>query len=133
MNYTKTLAETLSARAPGIAIYSNVDPTREWNGIKTVEFMETDAETTKFISGDARRRRNIAMAVRSESEEESEQLGQWLKSIFFDALDEILINGDFLSWSYVDEGTAPDSRGVATGESFYWYMNVEITEQIENN
>ncbi|MBR0226137.1 MAG: hypothetical protein IJL92_08785 [Thermoguttaceae bacterium] len=128
MNYTESLAEIFRRRLPGLAIYSNVDPAREWNGTQSVEFIETDSALEYYISGAYRRYVNVAVAIRAESQDEASTTGQGLKEILTEVLDEIKDNGVIESWTYGDEGTTPDARGVASGESFYWYQDFQIVE-----
>lgn len=131
MNLTELLAENMRIRFPGALIYSNVDPTREWNGTPTVEFIETDRVTQNYISSAFRTRIAAAMAIRAETEEEAAEYGEFLKIALFETLDEIKNRGDFESWAFVGSGTTPDARGVATGESFYWYLDFHVLERRE--
>ncbi len=129
MNYTEALAESFRARFPEMtAIYSNVDPAREWNGETSIEFAETDAATDKYITGETRRRLMFAVAVRSETQEEAAGAGKEIRRILKETLTEMENNRVFECWTLEEEGTTPDARGLTVGESFYWFQNFTITE-----
>lgn len=130
MNYTEILAEYLRPRVPAFLVFSNVDPAREWNGTPTIEFMETDAETKKYISGQTQRAVNVSMAVRAETEETASEIGRSLKADVGDALDWLAERQEIQTWTFEEEGTTPDARGVASGESFYWYLDIRILENL---
>ena len=128
MNYTEILAAKFRDRLPGWEVYSAVDPSREWNGTPTVEFIETDSTTENYISGASRKRVALAVAVRAEAREAAEAIGDGIKIALAETLDEIKNSGVFENWAFVGSGTTPDARGVATGESFYWYLDFHIVE-----
>lgn len=131
-NYPEILAARFKKLFPKTAVYSNVDPAREWQGTTTIEFTETDATRERYISGASRRVVSLSAAIRAENQREAANVGVALKTLLICTLSDWSGGGYIRSYSIEDEGTTPDARGVVLGESFYWYIDFKIEEHKYN-
>ena len=106
MNYPEILATRFKKLFPKTTIYSNVDPAREWQGVTTIEFAETESTRERYISGATRRVVSLSVAIRAESQSEGSKVGATLKPLLMCILDDMSI--DFINdWTIEDEGTTP--------------------------
>lgn len=127
-NYAQTLTEYFQSLAPGVEVYGNVDPNREWGGVPMLEITETAQEYAHFISGNARARRKLVAAIRAETATSAEELAASVRDLLRDALDRLQAGGTFESWTFQNYGLAPDSRGNTSGDSFVSFVEFDIID-----
>ena len=133
MNYCEYFADLARDAFPECAVYSNVDPTREWNGTPTLEFNEPDEPTTRgFLSGFALTTRTLYMIARAATTTGAEELASRLYDFAVSRASALQANGAVHAWSIANAGTSSDVRGIVEGESFYGYLEITLTERVKN-
>ena len=104
-NWPEKIASDLADAFDGVPVYSNVDPNREYNGGKTIEFNVQRLQTVPTLSGAVFYDFQIVGACRAPNFDEANALASLITS---------------------QEITA-DARGLIEGESFYGLLNFTIT------
>lgn len=126
MNYCEYFANAARDVFSDCVVYSNVDPSREWNGAPTLEFNEPeDPQTRGLLSGGAMTTRGIYMIARAATPGAAEALSARLRAFAAS----VASSASVYSWSIEDAGTAADARGIVEGESFYGYLKINLTER----
>lgn len=114
-------------------VYSNIDPTRNWNGETIVEIGEPDEATfVPFISGDYLIKHTIVATCRAQTRDVAGRNMQGVKSLLVNLNELLLKNNEIEAWSIENEGATPDIRGIVAGDSFYGYLEFSITEKKRN-
>lgn len=130
MNYCEYFADAARTAFSGLDIYSNVDPTREWNGTATLEFNEPDEPTTRtLLSGAALTDRTIYAVVRAASPSNVETLAARVRDFCVATCDALSREDEVFAWSIGGTGVSADARGIVEGESFYGYVELTISEK----
>lgn len=132
-NWPERIASDLATAFDGVPVYSNVDPNREYNGGKTVEFNVQRLETTPTLSGAIFYDFQLVGACRAPSYAEAltlaEALHETLASLLRVYLSESLLETFVLSYTEIQA----DARGLIEGESFYGLLYFTITEKGTEN
>lgn len=129
-NWCEYFAERARSEFSDLTVYSNVDPTREWNGATTLEFNEPDEPTTRtFLAGSALVSRNVYMIVRAATTSDLDELTTRLYDFAIEQAAALQASGTVHSWSIENSGSTPDSRGIVEGESFYGYVEITLVER----
>lgn len=122
---TEYLAAYVGNALPSLAVYSAVDPVREWVGTETIEFGERQKPTTQtFLSGAAQEDRALVCYCRSASRQSAQTLALTLRRTIDAALDSAVESDDrndpvcVVAYSFYDLNVEGDDRGVTTGETF---------------
>jgi hypothetical protein len=132
-NWCEYFAERARSAFSDLTVYSNVDPTREWNGAATLEFNEPDEPTTRvLLSGVAQTDRTIFAIVRAVSTADVETFSARVRDFCVATCDALQKSGDVYAWSIDGAAVVADSRGIVEGESFYGYVEITITEFINH-
>lgn len=133
MNYCEYFADAARTAFSGLEIYSNVDPSREWNGTATLEFNEPDEPKTRtLISGAAIAERTIYAIVRAASLDDLETWTASLLDFCVASCETLQSQGSVYSWAIDGSGTTADVRGIVEGESFYGYVELTLIERTKN-
>ncbi len=131
-DWTVELANYCRENLPNgdIEVYSDHNPYREWVGTPTLEFSVRDVNQINFISGGYKREIAMSALTRGENERQSETLTLWvLNTALRNALNELKSDNRIEGWTIEEIATSPDARGLATGESFYGYVDFTIYEK----
>lgn len=114
-------------------VFSNIDPTRNWNGESIVEIGEPEeAKFTTFLDGEYIVEHKIVATCRAETRDAAQRYLQGVKNLIVNINDKLLKNNDIYAWSFESEGATPDIRGIIAGESFYCYLEFSIMEKKRN-
>lgn len=126
-NASRVLRSGLSSN---VSVYSNVDPSREWNGATSIEFNEPDEpKIISSVFGYEYATRSVYAIVRSASTTEAESMANELAEICATIASALLELEQIYAWSIDESGTTADARGIVEGESFYGYVKISITER----
>lgn len=132
-NWPERIASDLATAFDGVPVYSNVDPTREYNGGKSIEFNVQQLTTVPTLSGAIFYDFQMIAACRAPSFAEAnalaEALRETLASLLRVYLSEKLLESFVLSYTEIQA----DARGLIEGESFYGLLNFTITEKGTEN
>lgn len=130
-NYPEFFAQYVRENAPGVNVYSNIDPARNWNGETIVEIGESEEkESTWFISGNCLIDSKIVVTVRAQTFREAGAFLKGIKRLINRASDLLIENGEIDAWSVESWGETPDIRGIVAGESFYSYYEIKLSERV---
>lgn len=131
-DWTIALADYCRERLPPevIEVYSDYNPSREWDGSPTLEFSVRNIQQTNFITGGFVREITLSAVTRSLDERQAETTIIWaLNTALKQALNEWQSANTIQGWTLIEIATSPDARGLATGESFYGYVDFIIYER----
>lgn len=131
-DWTIALADYCRERLPPelIEVYSDYNPSREWDGLPSLEFSVRDVKQTNFITGGYVREIALSALTRGLDERQAETTIIWaLNMAIKQALNEWQNNNTIQGWTLKEIATSPDARGLATGESFYGYVDFTIYEK----
>ena len=128
LNYCEYIKSALEQSYPAAAIYSNLDPTREYRGGLLVEISEPDApEINTFISGEEQIRRAVYVTARAETPEAAvfalEKIELKINEIFREPPPSLI------AWYIESRGTLPDATGIVSGASFYAFFELHLIER----
>lgn len=127
-NWPEKIASDLATAFDGVPVYSNVDPNREYNGGKTIEFNVQRLETTPTLSGVIFYDFELIAACRAPSFSEANALVEELHAELDPLLRSYVETLGVVAYIAAHEITA-DARGLLEGESFYGLLRFRITEK----
>lgn len=127
INFPERLATDLSSSLEGIDVYSNVDPTREWNGAATVEINTNSTERTPLITSGFYVNHNVVIACRAGTYDEANTLAETTKDALFTILTTYKTTNVVLDWVFTAQDVQPDVLGINEGASFYGLINITLT------
>ena len=128
-NWAQAIAADLSAVVENIAIYSNVDPTREFNGATSIEVNVNSVERVPLISGGAFVDYNVVIACRALTFDAAAALAVDVKDKVATIIDALVADNSIVSGVLTSLEVTPDLRGITEGESFYGVINLTLTEK----
>lgn len=109
-------------------IYSNIDPSRNFNGRWSLEFAEREIQTINYITGATRARRRLTAAVRAASDVQAAALAEDFRPFLLEILSQGKADGRFSDYAIEQEEIGADARGLSIGESFYAFIDFVIVE-----
>lgn len=112
-----------------IEVYSNIEPNRDFEGIPTIEFAETETETRTFISGKTQRERKCSVMCRASEQTKADAIRDGLYEWLETKLAFLKETSEIYGYAIEEAGTLGDVRGINTGESFYGYIEFTIIEK----
>ena len=127
-NWCEWIADALQPFAGSAALYSNVDPDREFQGGVMLEVMEGESETTSFISGKSIIERSFTVACRAETYETAAEIAENVQRILSAALFTSFHDGEIERYYFEERDAAPDELGLNSGQSFAGYVKFKLTE-----
>lgn len=128
INWPEKLANDLSNSFECVDVYSNVDPNREYNGGKTIEFNVQRLDTLPTITSAILYDFQLLAACRAPSYSEALALVNAAREELKPLLDGYVDSGDAVSTFISTQEVTPDARGLIEGESFYGLLNFAIQE-----
>lgn len=128
-NWAQVLADDLSITIDDVAIYSNVDPAREWTGAASIEINVNAVNRVALISGGAFLDYQVVVACRALTFDAADDLATTLKEKVETLIDSYIANLSIIDGVITSQEVAPDIRGINEGESFYGLLNVTLTEK----
>ena len=128
-NWAQAIAADLSAVVENIAIYSNVDPTREFNGATSIEVNVNSVERVPLISGGSFVDYNVVIACRALTFDAAAALAVDVKDKVATIIDALVADNSIVSGVLTSLEVTPDLRGITEGESFYGVINLTLTEK----
>jgi hypothetical protein len=128
-NWAQAIAADLSAVVENVAIYSNVDPTREFNGATSIEVNVNSVERVPLISGGAFVDYNVVIACRALTFDAAAALAVDVKDKVATIIDALVADNSIVSGVLTSLEVTPDLRGITEGESFYGVINLTLTEK----
>lgn len=128
-NWAQAIAADLSAVVENVAIYSNVDPTREFNGATSIEVNVNSVERVPLISGGAFVDYNVVIACRALTFDDAAALAVDVKDNVATIIDALVADNSIISGVLTSLEVQPDLRGITEGESFYGVINITLTEK----
>lgn len=128
-NWAQVIAADLAATVSGVAIYSNVDPAREFTGATTVEINVNSVERVPLISGGAFADYNVVIACRALTFADADALMIEIKDTVETLIDSYIANLQIIDGILTGQDVTPDLRGITEGESFYGVLNLTLTEK----
>lgn len=128
-NWAQAIAADLSAVVENVAIYSNVDPTREFNGATSIEVNVNSVERVPLISGGAFVDYNVVIACRALTFDDAAALAVDVKDKVATIIDALVADNSIISGVLTSLEVTPDLRGITEGESFYGVINLTLTEK----
>lgn len=128
-NWAQAIAADLSAVVENVAIYSNVDPTREFNGATSIEVNVNSVERVPLISGGAFVDYNVVVACRALTFDDAAALAVDVKDKVAAIIDALVADNSIISGVLTSLEVQPDLRGITEGESFYGVINLTLTEK----
>lgn len=126
-NWPERIASDLATAFDGVPVYSNVDPNREYNGGKTIEFNVQRLQTVPTLSGATFYDFQLVGACRASTFVEANALVEELREELVPLLLSYETNGDALASLITSQEITADARGLIEGESFYGLLNFTIT------
>lgn len=126
-NWPERIASDLATAFDGVPVYSNVDPNREYNGGKTIEFNVQRLQTVPTLSGAAFYDFQLVGACRASTFDEANALIEELRENLVPLLLSYETSGDALASLITSQEITADARGLIEGESFYGLLNFTIT------
>ena len=127
-NWPERIASDLANAFDGVPVYSNVDPNREYNGGKTVEFNVQRLQTVPTLSGAVFYDFQLVGACRASNFDEANALVEELRENLVPLLLSYETSGDALASLITSQEITADARGLIEGESFYGLLNFTIQE-----
>ena len=128
-NWPEKIASDLATAFDDVLVYSNVDPNREYNGGKTVEFNVQRLQTVPTLSGAVFYDFQLVGACRAPNFDEANALVEELRENLVPLLLSYETSGDALASLITSQEITADARGLIEGESFYGLLNFKITEK----
>lgn len=128
-NWAQAIAADLSAVVENVAIYSNVDPTREFNGATSIEVNVNSVERVPLISGGAFVDYNVVIACRALTFDDAAALAVDVKDKVATIIDALVADNSIISGVLTSLEVQPDLRGITEGESFYGVINLTLAEK----
>lgn len=122
-------ANDLASEFEGVPVYSNVDPTREYNGGKSIEFNVQSFETTPLLSGGFYYDFQLVAACRAKTFEEAAELVDELREALGPEFASLIQSGALYAAFITSHEVTPDARGLIEGESFYGLLYFNLTEK----
>ncbi len=132
INWAETIAEDLRGVVTDADVYSNVDPTREWNGRRTVEVNINSVTRIPLISGGAYLDHNIVVACRGLTYDAAAGLASEIRQDLYYMLDGYVAARKALDATIKGVEVSPDVRGIVEGASFYGVINLVIVTKEDN-
>lgn len=129
-NWCEILAGQIRYWSHGVAVYSNLDPSREWAGAPMIELSTREISQQNFLSGDYQTTHALSALMRCESESVASATVDELVTIIDKSLEALRSRGQIAGFTLEQSGVTPDARGVVSGESFYGYVDFTLTEKI---
>ena len=126
-NWAEKIASDLATAFDGVPVYGNVDPNREYNGGKTVEFNVQRLQTVPTLSGAVFYDFQLVGAFRAPNFDEANALVEELRENLVPLLLSYETSGDALASLITSQEITADARGLIEGESFYGLLNFTIT------
>ena len=130
-NWPEQLATDIASVFDGVAVYSNVDPSREWTGAKTIEFNVNGFERTPLLSGGAYLDFQIVAACRAKTFEDANDLAESLAEEVEKRIAAYKTGGSLFDGVITSTEITADARGLIEGESFYGLVNALFIEKEE--
>ena len=126
-NWPERIASDLANAFDGVPVYSNVDPNREYNGGKSIEFNVQRLQTVPTLSGAVFYDFQLVGACRASTFDEANALVEELRENLVPLLLSYETSGDALASLITSQEITADARGLIEGESFYGLLNFTIT------
>lgn len=128
-NWPEKFANDLASEFEGVPVYSNVDPTRDYNGGKTIEFNVQGFETTPTLSGAFYYDFQLVAACRAPSFDEAAELAEELRAKLEPLFATYVQSGEAVAAFVTEREVTADARGLIEGESFYGLLSFQLTEK----
>lgn len=128
-NWPEQLATDVATYFDDVPVYSNVDPTREYNGGKTIEFNVQGFETTPLLSGGVYYDFQLVAACRAPSYSEAAELVEDLRDKLGSIIATYVQTNAIEAGLFTSQEVTADARGLIEGESFYGLLNFTISEK----
>ena len=128
-NWAQAIAADLSAVVENVAIYSNVDPAREFTGATSIEVNVNSVERVPLISGGAFVDYNVVIACRALTFDDAAALAVDVKDKVATIIDALVADKSIISGVLTSLEVTPDLRGITEGESFYGVINLTLSEK----
>lgn len=122
-NFIELFGDYIAAKLPALKVFGNVDPTREWQGVPTVEFNQNKQTTKTFLSGATLTNYEVTAACRCATDQEAAELASSVKCLLFSFLSMLLNDNRIYSYAFDEKGITADARGLAEGLSFYGFVD----------
>ena len=127
-NWPERIASDLANAFDGVPVYSNVDPNREYNGGKTIEFNVQRLQSVPTLSGAIFYDFDLIAACRAPNFDDANALVEELHAALDPLLRSYVETLGVVAFITAHEIQA-DARGLIEGESFYGLLNFKITEK----
>lgn len=112
-------------------VFSDADPTRVWNGERTIEFARRGSATTPYISGDYSQATQLSVFTRCQTELEAEAAARAVFARVVGVALDVLLKTEKISGYKIDRlGVFADERGASVGESFSGFADFTIYEEV---
>lgn len=131
-NWAETIAEELRDLVTDTDVYSNVDPTREWNGRQTVEVNVNSVMRVPLIDGGAYLDHNIVVACRALTYDAAADLALEIQHDLYYMTDSYVAARKAIDALLKGVEISPDVRGIVEGASFYGVINLVIVTKEDN-
>lgn len=131
INWAERLADDLRGVVTNADVYSNVDPTREWGGRRTVEVNVNSVTCIPLMRGGAYLDHNIVIACRALTYDAAAGLASEIWQNLDDILDGYVATRKALDAMSKGVEISPDVRGIVEGASFYGVINIVIVTKEE--
>mgnify|MGYP007115416063 CR=1 FL=1 len=127
-NWPEILANAIATDFDDVPVFSNVDPTREYNGGKTIEFNVQNVKTVPVINGSVYYDFQMIAACRAPSYNQALALLITLRELLQPLFRQYITEKSIVSAFFQTVEVQADARGLVEGESFYGLLNFTITE-----
>ena len=127
INFPERLTTDLASSLDGVSVYSNVDPTREWNGAKTVEINTNSTQRTPLITSGFYVDYNVVIACRAGTYDDANTLANTIMGALLSVLTTYKSTNVVLDWVFTSQDVQPDVLGINEGASFYGLINITLT------
>lgn len=129
-NWSQAIADVLPTfLLDPVAIYSNVDPAREFNGAATIEINVNSVERVPLINGGAFVDYNVVIACRALTFDAAAALAANVETQTRIIIGGWIADKSIISGMITSVEIQPDLRGITEGESFYGVINLTLTEK----